>query len=298
MEELHWKSDYNIGVQVIDAAHKQLFGVLRRILNLLAQDDSEKNKWACVEAIKFLEGYTLRHFREEEAYQLSIGYADYKLHKSLHDNLRDVTLPAVKEGLERDNYSKEAIEYFVGVFTGWLTGHVMIEDQAIVGKVESLWKPNDIKAEIELLHKECSIFMASIFNIRPVLIHRHYGGEQLKEAIFFGMRFELASGSCYEIILCTERAVVLMMAGGMLGEKAFTMDKAALVSFMQIGQSIAQKIVHMIEPDVAFKLSSKRNIQHYQLQNQFAQRMPDISVLWQLPDGKFGICIEKIVKDV
>lgn len=298
MDQLQWKSDYNIGVQLIDAAHKQLFGVLRRILNLLAQDDSEKNKWACVEAIKFLEGYTIRHFREEEAYQQSIGYAGYKLHKALHDNLRDVTLPAMKDSLEKDDYSKEAIEYFVGVFTGWLTGHVMIEDQAIVGKAESLWKPNDINAEIDLLHKECSIFMASIFNIKPVLVNRHYSGEKLKDAIFFGMQFELASGSRYEIILCTERDVVLMMAGGMLGEKTFTMDKTALVSFMQIGQSIAQRIVSMIEPNIGFKLIGRKNIQYYQLQNQFSQRLPDISVLWQLPEGKFGVCIEKIAKDV
>lgn len=69
----------------------------------------------------------------------SIGYEGYKTHKRLHDNFRDVTLPQLEWELEQTGYSVGAVKHFLGVCTGWLIGHTLTEDLAIVGEGESKW---------------------------------------------------------------------------------------------------------------------------------------------------------------
>ena len=49
----------------------------------------------------------------------SIEYADYEIHKRLHDNFREYTLPALEEEMEEMNYSTESIRHFLGVCIGW-----------------------------------------------------------------------------------------------------------------------------------------------------------------------------------
>lgn len=130
-----WKKEYNVGVDYIDNAHKKLFGVLRKTIQLISDEDYEKNKHACIEAIKFLQNYTATHFEQEEGYQRSINYKGYETHKKLHDNLRYTVLPHLAHELDIADYGRESIEEFLAIFAGWLAGHILIEDRAITGKL-------------------------------------------------------------------------------------------------------------------------------------------------------------------
>ena len=71
----------------------------------------KKNKITCVEALKYLKSYAIKHFAEEEAYQLSIGYHGYKMHKKVHDNMRDVVIPALEREVTSQGYSMESMEH-------------------------------------------------------------------------------------------------------------------------------------------------------------------------------------------
>lgn len=97
VKPLEWSDDYNTGVPIVDNAHKGLFQVVRRITSILLENDPVKNRFVCEEAVKYLLDYTVRHFREEETFMLEIGYKGYPMHKHLHDNLREITLPALQK---------------------------------------------------------------------------------------------------------------------------------------------------------------------------------------------------------
>ena len=43
-EVFEWKDDYNIGVEKIDSAHKELFSLVNRIINNFMDKNFDKNK--------------------------------------------------------------------------------------------------------------------------------------------------------------------------------------------------------------------------------------------------------------
>lgn len=294
LDDIKWDNDYNIGDELVDNAHKKLFGVLRRVLTILQDGDSARNRNICREAVKFLEAYTVQHFAEEEALQLKIGYGGYKMHKALHDNLREVALPSLKAELENNDYSREAIEAFVGVFVGWLTGHIMVEDQAITGKVPSRWSHDGNDDDIDSLDKEVRELMVHVFHRKARLANRHYAGEKLTKGIFYRMNFTGEDNSRYEVIFFAEEPVIFLLAGGLLGKEVFKLEKSAFMSYLQLVQSMAIRIVHMMYPvsQAVLKGASKETEENLRIR--FKDGYPDVSVMWRVPEGRIGICVEKL----
>lgn len=294
LEAISWDKEYNIGDEQVDSAHKQLFGVLRRVLNILQDGDSARNRNICREAVKFLEAYTVKHFAEEEGLQRKIGYGGYKMHKALHDNLRDVALPSLKTELENNDYSQESIEAFIGVFVGWLTGHIMVEDQAITGKVPSRWSHDGNDGYIDNLDKEVGELMNHVFHSSVRLANRHYAGEKLTKGIFYRMNFEGEDNSQYEVIFFAEEPVIFLLAGGLLGKEVFKLEKSAFMSYLQLVQSMSIRIVHMMYPVSKAVLKGASKESEESLQLKFKDGYPDVSVMWRVPEGRIGICVEKI----
>ncbi len=77
----------------------------------------------------------------------------YATHKAIHDNLRENVLPALEEDLEKQDISKDAVTYFLSVFTGWLYSHILIEDRAIVGTALSRYNKPANMENAKLLDK-------------------------------------------------------------------------------------------------------------------------------------------------
>lgn len=90
-----------------------------------------------------MKSYTVEQFFQEEAVQLSLNYEEYEMHRHLHDNLRNVTIPALDKDLEENNNKRDSNERFISIVAGWLTGHIMIVDLAIAGKSRSKWSGFD-----------------------------------------------------------------------------------------------------------------------------------------------------------
>lgn len=141
-EAIQWDEQYNIGVEVADRAHRQLFAIVGKIIELLDEEDRYKNEFACKEGLKFFKNYALQHFVQEEAYMLSIHYKDYDKHKAIHEKLKTQTLPELECDLIKTNYSFASIQRFLGVCIGWLTTHIMMEDRAITGRSIPIQKIN------------------------------------------------------------------------------------------------------------------------------------------------------------
>ena len=46
-----------------------------------------------------------------------------------------------------------------------------------------------------------------------------------------------------------EMPVIFLMSGGLLGRKAFQIERTALLSYLQLIQAIAANAVHLLYPD-------------------------------------------------
>ncbi|WP_227764366.1 bacteriohemerythrin [Zhaonella formicivorans] len=126
-----WKESYCIGVEKVDAQHKELFQRVTDFLQALKgpgqwPDKVEKVK----ETLSFMQSYVIEHFADEEIYQKEINYPDLDKHCQIHEDFkRDVGKYAEK--LTATNYAEEVALEFGGKLMAWLIYHVAKEDQRI-----------------------------------------------------------------------------------------------------------------------------------------------------------------------
>ena len=177
-EQLMWQDRFNMGVECIDKEHQKLFGIMNKMISF--GERPEKHQWICDEGIKFFKAHAVKHFAEEEDYMSSIRYEGYATHKRLHDNFRDVTLPQLEWELEQTGYSVAAVNHFLGVCTGWLIGHTLTEDLAIVGEGESKWAELLPEEEQASMGEAIVHLIYDMFRLKAQIISMQYGGERFE----------------------------------------------------------------------------------------------------------------------
>ena len=81
-DQLVWKEDFNIGVEIIDKEHQRLFSIINRLSAL--SEEERKSRRVCEEGIRFFYEHAIRHFADEEKYMESIHYERLEVHKRIH----------------------------------------------------------------------------------------------------------------------------------------------------------------------------------------------------------------------
>ena len=253
MSEVKWNDRFNIGVEIVDRAHRKLFSIVGKLLNLT--EDAEKQKHACQEGIKYFKSYTIKHFAEEEAYMRKIGYQGYEIHKSLHDNLQNQTLPALEEEMEAQDYSAESIQHFLGICVGWLNVHIMIEDCAITGKTPHKWVHKPAEDELVSLEKAVIQTFHDLFKLEAALVSAHYSGEDFAsgKALCFRMSYRKADGQYTQAVLVYEEQMVIKLISELLGKQVNRVDKT-IAEAMKL---ISGKFMECMETHFSLKDSYK-----------------------------------------
>lgn len=293
-EVFEWKEEYEIGVAEIDRAHKQLFSIVNRIINNFMDMDFERNKMTCMEAIKYLKSYTIKHFAEEEAYQRSINYGGYKVHKKIHDNMRDVVIPALEKEVTAKSYSKEALEHFVGACAGWLAAHVLVEDQAITGKTRSKWTATVADEDnredyLDNIVKSCII---SLFRMSAQTVSMNYQGYELTKPFCYTDTFVTPNGDTFFVVSAVEESVLQVIALKFFKESVFVMDGVMSSILSEMLKSFNMEIM------MAFLNNSLSNTQSRIMSNAdfyklFETVYPDYTMLWRTEYGYIAFCIKK-----
>ncbi len=194
-----WQERFNIGVEVIDREHKKLFGIMNRLLTF--SEKESKRQWVCEEGIKYFKDHAMKHFAEEEVYMASIHYPGFETHRKLHDTFRQKTLPELEKELTQTGYSQDAVNHFLGVCAGWLIGHTLTEDHAIVGKATSKWGnllPEDYQKAIS---KTIQNLLYELFRLDARVISDRYGGEKFGNGIYYRLSYEGKNGELWDSIL-------------------------------------------------------------------------------------------------
>lgn len=233
MKEVKWNERFNIGVESIDNAHRKLFSIVGKLIALNA--DETKQQHACREGIKYFKNYTAKHFADEEAYMQSIGYPDLAIHKSLHDSLRDKTIPALEAEMEAQNYSTESVGHFLGICVGWLNGHIIVEDRAITGKIPHKWTHQPVDNEQENVEKAIMQALESLSQTTVEVISRRYSGEEFAtgKTLCCRLTYRPEAPTLTRIYLVYEETLVLQVLSEIVGKDVYKIDQT-VISAMNI----------------------------------------------------------------
>lgn len=122
-----WNQGLSVGVDQIDAQHKELFA---RVNRLLAAASQGKGRDEIGATIDFLADYVVTHFGTEERIMSRCGYSDFKPHKDQHERFLH-EFSGLKKKFEDEGVSTLLIVLIQQKVCDWLTNHVSKVDRAL-----------------------------------------------------------------------------------------------------------------------------------------------------------------------
>ena len=291
--QLIWNERYNLGVDIIDREHKKLFSILNKLFDIGQQE--EKSQWVCQEAIKYFKDHAVQHFIDEEIYMASINYPEIAIHKRIHTNFREITLPALEKELELNEYSQDAVNHFLGVCAGWLIGHTLIEDHAIVsGEVIKQWENLLPDEEQAIMGQTIVSKLHSMFQLDSKLISNCYGGEKFGDGIYYRLIYTTKEKKRWEFFLIFEEQLIVSTIGGVLKTKS----GAISVMLMNAARYTAKQLVEHLKLHFSqlaqATIKEEQLLSYEQFQKVFDKHSPQFSMLFDTGKGYFAYCMTTV----
>lgn len=287
--QLVWQDRFNIGVEIVDNEHKKLFGILNRLF--MYKSEESKSQWVCQEGIKYFKDHAMKHFTEEEQYMASIDYAGFEMHRRLHDNFRQKTLPALEKELAQSSFSPEAIDHFLGVCAGWLLGHTLTEDRAITGKAVSKWGGLLPEEQQSAMRKMIIKLLSDMFQLNANVVSDCYGGEKFGKAVYYRLAYAGKKGERWEIILGFEEKLLLKTIGSMMNIDSEEVN----VMVINIARYMAQQFVHRISEQypasAEYEMKDEKLLNYEQFRKNLDREKPQASLLFDTGEGYFAYCV-------
>lgn len=286
---IKWNDRFNLGVESIDRAHQNLFSIVHKMVDL--NDDEKNRKWICEEGIKYFKNYAIRHFADEEVYMLSIGYSGYATHKRIHDNMKNNTLPALEKDMAESEFSVESVQHFLGICIGWLTGHIMLEDHAITGKINNKWI-HEWTETSDILEETIILVMNELFGLKTEIVSEHYAGENFGKKISYRLTYCDQAGKRAQIFFIFEEKLILYFINRLIGVKLTHINKVVVDAVAQIAQQFMKRMAMYYKASGLNKLEKNSLLTDDQLNKEFNIAYPKYSMLFNTGFGYFALCVK------
>lgn len=130
MAYLHWSSDLDTGIDVIDKQHQRIVDYLNELNE--ANDTGDTNVTNRV--LKQLVDYTLTHFAFEEELQEKAGYPFLKAHKRVHE----IFTKRVAEFQQRAAAGENVAPEVLSMLKIWLVNHIKGDDADYAESVKKM----------------------------------------------------------------------------------------------------------------------------------------------------------------
>lgn len=288
--QLEWNNRYNIGVDLIDKEHKKLFRILKKLFDF--GQEELKSEWVCREAVKYFKEHALAHFQDEENYMSSIGYSGFEMHQRIHINFRDTTLPALEKELEMSSYSEDAVEHFLGICAGWLIGHTLIEDQAIVSKKPlKQWENLLPEEEQAVMGQSIASQLHNMFQLEPQMISNCYGGEKFGDGIYYRLIYKTTQNKLWEFFLVFEERLIISTIGSVLDTKAKVVNAMLMNATRYTARQLIEYIREHFPSLEGAKVQKEQLLNYEQFQKIFDKTSPQYSLLFDTGKGYFAYCM-------
>lgn len=293
MQQLQWQDRFNIGVEIVDQAHRKLFSIVDKMMELYVE--KHESRFACVEGLKYFKAYALKHFAEEEAYMREIGYAGYLAHKRHHDRMRRETLPALERELYASDFSTEAVQRFIGVCVGWLTGHILVEDRAITGKTLSVPVPQGQDDELSTIRAVILHPLQEMFGVSVQFVGNFSPGDRIADAQYYELVYRGRKGIRLRFVLVIGERLLLRAASLLFGVECCEIDDIVRFAIREIAQSLIQRAAACFEQDPdAYRLEREQFLDAGEYAQRFGTYAPQYSLLFAVKRDCFALCIDQI----
>lgn len=288
--QLAWSKRYELGIESIDNGHKKLFRIINRLFDM--EKEEMKSRWVCKEAVKYFKDYTDQHFLDEEAYMESVGYVGYEMHKRIHKSFRETTLVALERELERTEYLKEAIEHFLGVCAGWMIGHTMMEDQAIVsGKMPKHWEHLAPEEGQAVMEQSIASQLNTMFELQPELISNCYGGEKFGNGIYYRLIYKTRAQKIWDFLLVFEEKLIISTIGSVIETESATMNAMLMNATRYMARQIVDNMKDHFPSLWGSELEAEQLLSYEQFYNIFEKSSPQYSLLFDTGKGYLAYCM-------
>ena len=295
MRQIQWQDRFNIGVEVIDQAHCRIFAIVQKIMDVYVE--RHEDKFACVEGIKYFKAYALKHFAEEEAYMRKIGYPRYLAHKKIHDRMKFETLPELDRLLHESDYSTEMVQRFIGVCTGWLTGHILIEDRAILGAGAGETAPVQHDDEWSVIQAMIVSPLQEILGCSIQYIGTYSTKDEIANAQYYELCYATREGKRLRVIVVMGEAMLLHAAGILLDIDFYEMNDIVCFAMQEIAQNLIQRAESKSGGQLdEYQLETGRFLKHEEFMELFRERPAQYSLLFQAGQECFALCMDQILE--
>ena len=296
MKQIHWQDRFGIGVELIDSAHRQLFDIVEKIMELYVE--RHEDRFACVEGIKYFKAYAVKHFAEEEAYMREIHYPGYLVHKRLHDRMKRETLPALEEALYASDFSTEAVQRFIGVCTGWLTGHILIEDRAITGRTSLSFRSVRRDDELSVIQAVITRPLEEMFGGDIQYLGRFTGSGGIVDAQYYELTYRSRQREPLRFVLVIGEPLLLRVAGLMFGIDFYARDEIVRFALQEIAQNLIQRAeAGFGEASDLYQLAGDRFLDHTEYVQTFRDHASGHSLLFGAGQERFALRIDRLPED-
>lgn len=119
---LLWQDDYDVGVELFNQQHKELFRIQNDASRAIAKKASGPEIFRLLNR---LIRYAEFHFQEEERMMAQYGYPGLQKHQEQHGHLIDL-LFSLTEDLARPGFKTDRLEHFL---KDWIIIHILDEDR-------------------------------------------------------------------------------------------------------------------------------------------------------------------------
>lgn len=289
-----WDEKYNIGVEIIDKEHKRLFHIINKLFAF--EEEEKKSQWACREGIKFFKEHAMKHFADEEEYMESIHYEDLETHKYIHKGFRENTLPALEQELELTNYSMETVNHFLGVCAGWLIGHTLTEDLAMVSNQKSKWGNRLSDEEHTSIKKTIIQLLFDVFHLESNVISETYGGEKFGNGVYYRLVYgeedeKEEQSKSWEIMLVFEEKLLVNTVGKIIGLKSNKLDMMLVNATRYTAQQFVGRVMKHFPSMKSCKMKEENLLTYDQFKEVFDRKKPQFSLLFNTGEGYFSYCV-------
>ncbi len=292
-KEIKWNDRFNVGVESIDSAHRKLFSIVGKLIAL--NEDEAKQQHACREGIKYFKSYTMKHFADEEAYMQSIGYPGLAVHKSLHDSLRDKTLPALEAEMEAQDYSTESVGHFLGICVGWLNCHIIVEDRAITGKNPQKWVHQPDDNELESVEKALMQGLEGLSQSKTEVISRRYSGEAFStgKTLCFRLTYRTEEKKPVRVYLIYEESLVLQALSEILRKEIRRIDETVITAMKLLSEQFVSRLQTHFPLSMCCSFERNDMLTFEQFVRTFDKEYPPYSLLLSAEGkGYFAFCAQ------
>ncbi|KFL33591.1 MULTISPECIES: hemerythrin family protein [unclassified Sulfurospirillum] len=121
---IEWNENFSLHHALLDKQHQELFDLANAVQAL---DSAKTDKAELGKLFKEFFDYMAKHFKEEEAYMLSLEYPLYAKHKQFHESIIEGMTSILKEKKSIEELQKS----MKMIAKKWLVEHILENDLKI-----------------------------------------------------------------------------------------------------------------------------------------------------------------------